>query len=94
MKIEFYQWLNVLFFFLRFMLTSFLLILTKYLINLFIYSAFFWGIILCRPCLPGTVCSLRIEDIREGVRLRKVILRRLECYWDNRYSLYIHSNYL
>jgi hypothetical protein len=31
------------------------LISTKYLINLFIYSAFFWGIIFCRPCHPGTV---------------------------------------
>ena len=30
---------------LHFLLTSFLLILTKYLINLFIFSAFFWGIV-------------------------------------------------
>ena len=42
---------------LQFLLTSFLLISTKYLTNLIIYSAFFWGIIFYRPCFPGTVVS-------------------------------------
>ena len=44
-NIEYFQRLNVSFvFFLRFLLTSFLLILKKYLINLFIYLfGIFWG---------------------------------------------------
>jgi hypothetical protein len=46
-------------FFLQFLLTSFLLISTKYLINLFMFSAFFWGVIFCTPCLPSTV----IKDV-------------------------------
>ena len=41
------------------MLTSFLLILTKYLIDLFICLAIFGGIILCQPCLQGTVIWLQ-----------------------------------
>ena len=40
---------------LRFLLTSYVLISTKYLIILFIYSTFPWSIIFCRLCLPNTV---------------------------------------
>jgi hypothetical protein len=33
----------------------------KILDKLFIYSAFFWGIIFCRPCLPGTVVDHLVD---------------------------------